>query len=286
MHACTISNRIQLFKKYFQPSKNNMNTPKHLVTIVVPIYKPTLSEYEEISFKQLFKVLGNHRIVIFKPISLDLSNLLSNYPPCKTESFSDHYFKGIAGYNRLMMAEEFYSRFNDSEYILIYQLDAYTFKDELIDWCMKGYDYIGAPWLLRPIYNFPLLKFTSWIKRKYCQITNQPCSQMTRFKVGNGGLSLRKISSHIKAVTELKTITEQYLQVRHHLYNEDVFFSIEVNRHGLNFRYPSWQEALQFSFDKYPSLCYKYNNEQLPFGCHSWYKRRMKKFWFPIILGK
>ena len=145
MHACIISNRIQLFKEYFQPSKNNMNTPKHLVTIVVPIYKPTLSEYEEISFKQLFKVLGNHRIVIFKPISLDLSNLLSNYPPCETESFSDHYFKGIAGYNRLMMAEEFYSRFNDSEYILIYQLDAYAFKDELIDWCMKGYDYMEHP---------------------------------------------------------------------------------------------------------------------------------------------
>ena len=191
------------------------NNQKHLVTIVVPIYKPTLSEYEEVAFKQLFKVLGKHRIVIFKPTSLDLSNLLSNYPDCETESFSDHYFSGIAGYNRLMMSEEFYARFIDSEYILIYQLDAYVFKDELIDWCSKGYDYIGAPWLLRPIYNFPLLKFTSWIKRKYCQITNQPCSQMTRFKVGNGGLSLRKISSHIKAVTELKTITEQYLQVRH-----------------------------------------------------------------------
>ena len=87
------------------------------------------------------------------------------------------------------------------------------------------------------------LKFTSWIKRKYCQITNRPCSQITRFKVGNGGLSLRKVSSHLKAVTELKTITEQYLQVRHHLFNEDVFFSIEVNRHGLNFTYPSWQEG-------------------------------------------
>ena len=261
------------------------NNQKHLVTIVVPIYKPTLSEYEEVAFKQLFKVLGKHRIVIFKPTSLELSNLLNNYPDCEIESFSDYYFNGIAGYNRLMMSEEFYARFIDSEYILIYQLDAYVFKDELIDWCSKGYDYIGAPWLLRPIYNFPLLKFTSWTKRKYCQFTSRPCSQMTRFKVGNGGLSLRKVSSHLKAITYLRSIIKQYLQVRNHLFNEDVFFSIEVNRHGLNFTYPSWQEALQFSFDKYPSLCYKYNNEQLPFGCHSWYKKRMKKFWFPIILG-
>ena len=92
----------------------NTNNQKHLVTIVVPIYKPTLSEYEEVAFKQLFKVLGKHRIVIFKPTSLDLSNLLSNYPDCETESFSDHYFSGIAGYNQLMMSKEFYSRFNDS----------------------------------------------------------------------------------------------------------------------------------------------------------------------------
>lgn len=51
----------------------------------------------------------------------------------------------------------------------------------------------------------------------------------------------------------------------------------------MNFTYPDYMEALQFSFDKYPSLCYKLNNNQLPFGCHSWYKRRMKDFWFPII---
>ena len=94
------------------------NNPKHLVTIVVPIYKPTLSEYEEVAFKQLFKVLGKHRIVIFKPTSLELSNLLNNYPDCDTESFSDHYLHGTAGYNRLLMSDDFYTRFTDSEYIV------------------------------------------------------------------------------------------------------------------------------------------------------------------------
>lgn len=196
------------------------NKTRHLVTIVVPIYKASLSEYEEVSFKQLFNVLGKYRIVVFKPISLDLSKLLQNFPHCQTESFSDHYFSGIAGYNQLMMSEEFYNRFNDSEYILIYQLDAYVFKDELIDWCKRGYDYIGAPWLLRPVYNFPLLKFTSWAKRTCYKIIHRPCSQITRFKVGNGGLSLRKVSSHLKAVTELKPIVEQFLQVRHHMFKK------------------------------------------------------------------
>lgn len=257
---------------------------KQLVTIVVPIYKQSITEYEEISFKQLFKILGKHEITIIKPTSLDLNQMLNNYPTCKIESFSDHYFAGIAGYNKLMMSEEFYQRFHSYEYILIYQLDAYVFKDELIDWCKKDYDYIGAPWLLRPIYNFPLLKLTSWIKRKYCEITHTPNSQITRFKVGNGGLSLRKVSSHLNAVRKLHPVIKKFLSIRHHLTNEDVFFSIEVNKHGLGFNYPSWQEALKFSFDKYPSLCYELNNNQLPFGCHSWYKRKMKKFWFPKIL--
>ena len=260
------------------------NTQQQTVAIVVPIYKPALTKYEEISFQQLFKVLSKHEIVVIKPASLDLNDLLNRFSSCRIEIFADDYFTGIAGYNRLMMSEEFYYRFRYSTYILIYQLDAYVFKDELMDWCMKGYDYIGAPWLLRPIYNFPLFKFTSWIKRKFCEITHKPNSQTTRFKVGNGGLSLRKVSSHIKAVKELRPVIEQYLSVRHHLSNEDVFFSIEVNKQGLNFIYPSWQEALKFSFDKYPSLCYKLNNNQFPFGCHAWYKRKMKKFWFPIIL--
>ncbi len=257
---------------------------KQQVAIVVPIYKHSLTEYEEISFKRLFEVLGKHDIIIAKPESLDLRKLLINYPPCKIECFSDHYFAGIAGYNKLMMSEEFYQRFSFTEYILIYQLDAYVFKDELIDWCMKHYDYIGAPWLLRPIYNFPLFKLTSWIKRKYCEMVNLPNSQITRYKVGNGGLSLRKVSSHLDAVRKLRPVIKEFLSVRHHLTNEDVFFSIEVNKHGLGFKYPSWQEALKFSFDKYPSLCYQLNNYHLPFGCHSWYKRKMKKFWLPRIL--
>lgn len=255
-----------------------------LVAIVVPIYKQVLTKYEEISFKQLFKVLGKHEIIIVKPQRLDIHKLLNNYPSCKIESFSDHYFAGISGYNELMMSEEFYLRFHFTKYILIYQLDAYVFKDELIDWCMKDYDYIGAPWLLRPIYKFPIFKFTSWIKRKYCEITHTPNSQITRLKVGNGGLSLRKVSSHLTAVRKLQPVIQKFLSIRHHLTNEDVFFSIEVNKHGLGFNYPSWQEALKFSFDKYPSLCYKLNDYQLPFGCHSWYKRKMKGFWFPRIL--
>lgn len=260
------------------------------VTVVVPCYKPELSEYERVSFNQLCKVLGHYHITVIKPQSLQLPELISG-SDCvdSVECFDDGYFAGrISGYNRLMMSSEFYSRFSNSEYILIYQLDAYVFRDELAQWCDKGYDYVGAPWLLKPIYKFPLFRFTSWVKRKYCDFMKRPNGQITRYKVGNGGLSLRRVDSHLNAVEKLSEVVGNFVNAEkhHHTFNEDVFFGVWVNRYGMCFRYPDWKEALQFSFDKYPALCYKLNENRLPFGCHSWYGRKMRKFWFPIILNQ
>lgn len=258
-----------------------------LVNVIIPIYKEKLDKYEEVSLKQACRILKDYPLTVIKPEGLDLHDLSIQYPLLTFENFDDHYFRGISGYNRLMMSEAFYQRFTDYKYILIYQLDAYVFKNELEEWCDKGYDYIGAPWLVRPIYSFPLLRLTSWIKKQYCSLFHLPNSQITNFKVGNGGLSLRKVSSHLEAVSQLHDTIDEFLKhPGNHIFNEDVFFSVEVNKQGMKFTYPSYQEALRFSFDKYPSLCYQLNNNQLPFGCHSWYKRRMKKFWFPFIIPK
>lgn len=258
----------------------------HEVTVAVPVYKTDLNPYERISLERLFAVLGRHRIVIVKPRSLSVAGLLRPWPEASVEDFDDGYFRGIAGYNRLMMSEEFYERFADSEYVLIYQLDAYVFADRLEEWCRKGYDYVGAPWPVKPIYNFPPYRICSWVKRKWCEATGRRNRQITRGKVGNGGLSLRRVDAHLRAVRQLRATVELFLSQRHHTYNEDVFFGVEVNLHGLGFRYPEWHEALGFSFDKYPSLCYKWTGGKLPFGCHSWYKRKMRRFWFPIILNQ
>ena len=253
-----------------------MNTSS-LVKIVIPIYTTKINFFEEISLQRVCQILHSYPLVVIKPQSLDLSPIPEKYPALTIENFADDYFRSIAGYNRLMLSEEFYRRFEDNEYILICQLDAYIFRDELTEWCEKGYDYIGAPWLVRPIYrSFPMKQYR-WLFRS-------AATRATDFKVGNGGLSLRKVSSHLKAVQQLKDVIEDFLRhTKNHVFNEDVFFAVEVNRHGLNFSYPSYTEALKFSFDKYPELCYKLNHEQLPFGCHSWFKKKMFKFWSKII---
>lgn len=252
----------------------------NLVKVVIPIYKATLSELERRSLLQAYVVLQQYPLVVIKPESLDLSELQKEYPKLTFCSFNDSYFKGIPGYNRLMLSTLFYERFLDSTYILIYQLDAYVFKDELTEWCTKGYDYIGAPWLQKPIYRLPVISQIMYLIRIYCQIKNKPSKQNLYGKVGNGGLSLRKVESHHRVSIEMKKRISHYLvQKRSHFYNEDVFWGTEP----MGFVYPPIKEALHFAFDKYPAYCYALTKKQLPFGCHSWYKRKMKKFWAPII---
>lgn len=68
-----------------------------------------------------------------------------------------------------MLSAEFYERFLAWDYILLCQTDAFVFRDELADWCARGYDYIGAPWPLRPIYSNPLYKIGSRLKSFCCE---------------------------------------------------------------------------------------------------------------------
>ncbi len=271
------------------------------IKIVIPIYQPTLSKLEARALDQACAVLSAYSMCFVKPESLNLDDVLKKYPHIAVESFDDKYFKNIIGYNRLLMLTDFYSRFLTSDYILIYQLDAYVFRDELKEWCEKGYDYVGAPWFQKPIYQHAAgrlwKKGKSWVqntKRKirdgkeayekqnnYYAMISEKLGARVVGDVGNGGLSLRKVKSHYDTTLELKERIDFYVsqEVRSPIFNEDVFWSSEPK----NFRYPSVEEALQFSFDKYPHICYKKNEKQLPFGCHGWSKKRVIKFWKKFI---
>lgn len=244
------------------------------VAVVIPIYKNKLSKIEELSLSQCIKVLGDHDIIFARPKGLEPEYQQSGI---RTEEFDASYFLDIQGYNKLMLESHFYERFLKYDYILIHQLDAFIFRNELIFWCDKGYDYIGAPWIATNSIISKLLKpFNSEsIKRR----------KPIFFKVGNGGLSLRKTKTFFEISEILKSdIKIQLTEKKHEIYAiEDVFWSLKVPSIFNHFSIPDYKEALKFAIDRKPALSLKMNNNELPFGCHGFDKPKVIDFWKPII---
>lgn len=253
----------------------------NLVKVIIPVYRSNLHPMEKASILQALRVLGSHPIVILYPEGMQKPDIQTG-SMVEWLSVSDEWLgtrNGIAGYNKMMLSYDFYQLFRDSEYVLIYQTDAWVFQDNLAEWCSKGYDYVAAPWIKRAVYDYPFIKQYMACLRAYRARKHQFCRQRIYGRVGNGGLSLRKVSSFSEACLLYKCEIGKYLSHRKHYYNEDVFWATEPRF----FRYPTENEALGFSFDRYPDICFKRTGGTLPFGCHSWSKPGMYKFWKHII---
>lgn len=248
-----------------------------LVSIIIPIYKNTIDEDELLSLKQCVTILGKYPITFVAPLSLDMAGYIPyldtvNYT---IKRFDDHFFKNIRGYNALMLNVDFYKQFQNFSYVLIYQLDACVFRDELTMWCNKGYDYIGAPYIFCDLDTYPVKVLTKY--RKLLKLLYK--FRLTKYKfrhVGNGGLSLRNVKKTIFILSVLKG------RVKKWPHNEDSFFTYYGNVFFWLFKLAPEELALQFSFEDRPDQAYKINNYQLPFGCHAWSKYG-RTFWMSHI---
>jgi hypothetical protein len=253
--------------------------------IIIPFYKENLTAYECIALKQCFKILKGHSIIAIKPRGLNMPEEVKNYSFLKYHDFDDEYFKDVQGYNRLMLSAEFYREFLDYEFMLIYQLDAFVFKDDLNYWCSQVFDYIGAPWIRATDYKFfkrIKRKIQYYIHTRYnIQKEGLPSIKQLEYKVGNGGFSLRRTQIFYDLCIKYHDKIEEYNKIENHLYNEDVFWSVEVNRKKRNLKIPVYKKALKFSIEFHPQKALITNKGQLPFGCHAWDLNI--DFWKPIF---
>lgn len=260
------------------------------VAIVIPVYKNEMSPYEAISLQQCFAILNNYPIVFICPKNMEMGSFYLDY--CHKAQFiflDDDNFESIITYNRMMLSVWFYEKFINYKYILIYQLDCFVFKDDLMYWVEQGFSYIGAPWFLGNSSDENLNEFLG---------------------VGNGGFSLRNIKDSIrvlKSIRKINSLKEHiYINkqskkpfvilrsIKHYflsysfktirnntLINEDKMFSLAGNRF-FYFKIPDAKTALAFAFEKQPRKLQEMNNNQLPFGCHAWWKYDLK-FYVPLI---
>ncbi|WP_163400282.1 DUF5672 family protein [Flavobacterium fluviatile] len=264
-----------------------MVKPDKKVVVVIPIHEVNPSELELISFQQCFKILGKYTIKIIAPEGLDLINYRNVIQDFEVVFIDPVWQSSIEKYNKLKLSQFFYRLFDDYQFLLTYELDAFVFKDELLHWCNKEYDYIGSPWFVG--YDNPSNDFLG---------------------VGNSGFSLRNIKAMQRAIKKVyleeaayysfsrknKILFKLFTYFNHLIIffgenhtiqrsshrNEDAFISQIIVKQVRDFKIASIAEAIPFGFEVNPKYLFQINKNILPMGCHAWWRYDFE-FWKPFI---
>lgn len=211
--------------------------------VVIPVSKEPLTWFDKISLKQVHKVLHKYTICFIVPDKSEIS-WLQDYPDDRSEVFDESFFGSAYAHNRLLLTKEFYQRFIDYDYILLYHLDAFVFYDALHEYMSLGYDYIASPHLEK--------KIVIGGKTIYDGIF--------------GGFALRSPKAFIKALeNHSENLKEWFGQ-------EDCFFCWCAQEYSTIKKAPRGV-AIGFSHETSVRKMYKRNNNRLPMGAHAWWKR-------------
>lgn len=244
--------------------------------IVIPIYKKysELIKFELKLLDQIKTVLSNHEILIILPQSLQKE--WSQYSEFKTIFFKDIYFKDKFSYSKLLCRKQFYQSFSDFDYLQIIQTDCWIFEDKIDYFTSLGLDYIGAPWMVDGFDGYPKEKL---------------------WKTGNGGFSLRKVSTFISILEQIESSQKGKMPVfkivpkspkaviknwgirnnlNHYIKEapgEDIFWCTYVpkifNQSEFNIADPL--TAAHYAFEVLPRFLFeKVTHGKLPMGCHNW----------------
>ena len=274
---------------------------KKKACIVIPVYQKISEPSEIFSLKRGLEIFANYTIIFVCPQSFDES-LLSEYMKLHSniffEKFADENFTSVKSYSSLLIKSEFYQRFSNYEFMLLYQTDAYVFSDQLEYWCNKGIDYIGAPWFKKfdtenKYYEFiPVAGNGGFSLRNIFKINKLMVHQMnlrdmrkflrlmkkTRFYPHNS------FKFYLKFFSKKRTFSDvcEFMINNSDFTNEDYFFAFVYPQMFDSFRSSTALEAIPFSFETKPEYLYTLNDNKLPFGCHAW-RKYSPEFWKKFI---
>ena len=252
--------------------------------VVTFVWRDMLS-MEKMAFDCGITRLGKHHFAICHPQSYSIDHIKQKYPHVIDVPMDDACFVGVESYNEMMLTVDFYRQFQQYDFMLIYQLDAFVFRDELDYWMAQDYDYIGAPWL--PSDSWFQRTIGEWVIRlRKLLPTPNPATGRIRhadmyFEVGNGGFSLRKISTMISLLSSNEALIAS-LPKGSRCRNEDVAISLILGKKH-SFRKPDWRTAAHFSFENNPNRCFRVTKARLPFGCHAWDSCTWEEFWRGVL---
>jgi len=248
----------------------------HTIAIVVPAYKilKDLTRYEIKLLEQINSIFKNRRLFFIVPKCLELD--YKSYENFTTIAFADNYFHDKHTYSSLLTSKDFYSRFDEFEYMQIIQTDCWVFDDRLDEFVSKGLDYIGAPWMVNGFEGRP---------------------ETELWKVGNGGFSLRKVQTFLSTIDQIhnsekgkrtvfKNSGSGILKIiknfgfrnnlRHYIKKapgEDIFWAHYIPKvfSKDEFKIADPVTAAHYSFEVLPQFLFDdVTKGQLPMGCHNW----------------
>lgn len=238
--------------------------------IVIPIYKEKLDCIEKLSLTQLWNIIaGKHYHIYFVRPNIENFDMTEYYnlmpgwgDNVLEEAFDKKYFENTSTYSQLCISYGFYNSFSDYKYMYIFQLDCLLFEDKLEYFCDLDYDYIGAP-ILSTDCGWPTV-----VNGKYTPI------------VGNGGFSLRKIST-FKEITDINGEFRKYYNITDKQLSgivfEDNYFCVTVYKY-YHFDIAPLNVALEFAWDMSVDVLWdKYKIQKFPMCAHAWNKNI--RFW-------
>gem|GEM_PF-1775777 len=199
--------------------------------IVTPLYKLQMTQFERLRLKISLQNIGEHKHVFIRPFSHHHVPIVE-FPNSGELTFEDTFFRSKLDYSRLLLTRRFYETFELFDYILILQTDAILVRDLDLH-ALQDFDYLGAPWV--PEKKLKVFRSKLWINTR-----RFPWIKATKVSVGNGGLSLRKVSSMISVA---KIIEDHYPFLANGSVHEDTAISYVLKKHG--FQIPPTEIAHQ-----------------------------------------
>lgn len=285
-------------RKYFEKRAAAVREPVKRVAIMVPLPSPQLSADEEISMRQLRKHLDGYEKFLLvpkgMPVDLDGFSVLE---------LDRRHFGSAANHNRMLYRTDFWENFAQYEYVLMYHLDALVFSDQLREWCDRGLDYIGSPFLrcadapwvrTERVGNggFALYRVPSVLKVLWNRFADDPSRYFhDRFwrQIEFQRNLLRPVRAAMpawlkgRATAPLRSGLQKLDHTEVSERGNDLFWSDQAKRYFPEFQVASLEDGLAFSFEMEPRRCFERTGGRMPFGCHA-FGRYDRAFWEEHVL--
>ena len=282
-----------IIQKWATHQAEKVRTPTKQVAIMVPLPSVNLSPDEVVSMAQLRKHLDGYDKYFLVPENVEV-----NIDGFKSTPLDCKHFGSAANHNRMLYRTDFWEKFADYEFVMMYHLDALVFSDQLEEWCGRGIDFIGAPFLVCDsspwakeervgnggfaLYRVPSVLKVLW--RRYAadpsKYWEDHCWKLLEFQAS----ILRPLRAAVPSWLKGKataSLRQQLQKMDHIEVNErgnDLFWAYEATKYLPEFRIGTVDEGLAFAFETEPAACFKRTCGKLPFGCHAW-GRYDREFW-------